>query len=90
MRTPRVVFGLDNNQKIRFIIDGFAMFCRVRDVENICSTTHRMAVTTALQSLGSGNHYLKRKGLTPNMGFGVSNMHGHSVQVDLCDENTKI
>lgn len=89
MRTPRVVFGLDNNQKIRFVIDGFAMYCRVRDIENIGSTTHRLAVTTALQSLGSGNHYLKRKGLTPNLGFGT-NMHGHDVQVDLCDENTKI
>lgn len=85
MRTPRVVFGLDNNQKIRFVIDGFVMYCRVKDVSNIASTTHRMAVTKALESLGSGNHHLKNKGLIPNVGYGTTAL-GHNVQVELCEE----
>lgn len=53
MRTKVAYPGLKNSQKIRIIVDGFGFYTTVRDVEKICTSTHRAAVDSALVSLSS-------------------------------------
>jgi len=53
MRTKQVVAGLKNTQKIRVMVDGFGMYMQVKDVENICTTSQRSAVYTALQLISA-------------------------------------
>ena len=55
MRTKQVVAGLKNTQKIRVMVDGFGMYMKVKDVENICTTPQRSAVFTALQYISEDN-----------------------------------
>lgn len=87
MRTKRLITGLDNNQKIRFIVDGFSMFCRVKDIENIANTKHRIAVWIAAERIGTEVWLSQKIGKPGITGYG-SNMNGVDVQVDLCDNNT--
>jgi hypothetical protein len=89
MRTKRLIYGLDNNQKIRFIVNGFSMFCRVKDIENIASTEYRTAVWIAAERIGNENWLAQRYGKPGITGYG-SNIDGVDVQVDLCDENTLV
>ena len=51
MRTQQIIPGMNNSQKIRFIIDGFGMYCKVADIENFATSSHRVAVISALQHL---------------------------------------
>ena len=51
MRKQRLIAGLNNSQKIRFIVDGVGMYCRIADVENFATYSAQQAVITALQSL---------------------------------------
>ena len=74
MRTKQFISGLNNNQKIRFIVGDFVMYCRVKDVQNIGSITHRKEIESALLDI------VRWK----------VNGHGHNrsgldVQVDLMD-----
>ncbi len=87
MRTKRLITGLDNSQKIRFIVNGFSMFCRVKDIENIASTEHRVAVWIAAERIGT-EVWLSQKIGKPGITGYASNIDGVEVQVDLCDENT--
>ena len=51
MRRQQIVQGMNNSQKIRFMIDGFGMYCKVSDIENFATSSHRVAVISALQHL---------------------------------------
>jgi len=87
MRTKRLVQGLDNSQKIRFIVNGFSMFCRVKDIENIATTEHRVAVWLAAERIGLENFVALRSGRPQITGY--TGRYGEvDVQVDLCDNNT--
>ena len=89
MRTKRLITGLDNSQKIRFIVNGFAMFCRVKDIENIATVSHRVAVWIACERIGTENWLAQRVGKPSISGYG-STIEGVDVQVDLCDETTRL
>jgi hypothetical protein len=51
MRKQQIVSGMNNSQKIRFMVNGFGMYCRVSDIENFATSSHRVAVISALQHL---------------------------------------
>jgi hypothetical protein len=51
MRKQQIVSGMNNSQKIRFIVNGFGMYCKVSDIENFATSPHRVAVISALQHL---------------------------------------
>ena len=51
MRKQRLIQGLNNSQKIRFIVDNVGMYCRISDVENFATYSAQQAVITALQNL---------------------------------------
>lgn len=89
MRTKRLVEGLDNSQKIRFIVNGFMMHCRIKDILNISERHQRMAVWNALNRIGLENIVAKQQNKPGITGFG-SNSDGIDVQVDLCDAQTII
>ena len=82
MRTKQVIVGLNNNQKIRIMVDGFGMYMKVRNVESICTSTHRWAVESALIRLVTAT---KKDSTTT--GFGsriiVYNDKMESVSVDV-------
>ena len=48
MKTKQVIAGLNNNQKIRIMVDGFGMYMQVKNIDSICTTTHRCGVWQAL------------------------------------------
>ena len=81
MRRKQLVQGLNNSQKIRFMINGFGMYCRISDLENFATTSHRVAIWDCLNSLvrfNSGND-IKASGQS-------GTWNGHNVQVDLIKE----
>jgi len=51
MRKQQIVSGMNNSQKIRFIVNGFGMYCKVSDIENFATSSYRVAVISALQHL---------------------------------------
>ena len=87
MRTQQIVTGMNNSQKIRFIIDGFGMYCKVSDIENFATSSHRVAVISALQHLQCDRDLYKSTGRKDiPTGYGTrSNFQGvdHDVQVNI-------
>ena len=87
MRKQRLIAGLNNSQKIRFIIDGFGMYCKVSDIENFSTSSHRVAVISALQHLQCSRDLAKSCGKKEiPVGYGTrSNFQGvdHDVQVNI-------
>jgi hypothetical protein len=87
MRTQQIISGMNNSQKIRFMIDGFGMYCRVSDIENFATSSHRVAVISALQHLQCDRELTKSSGRKDiPTGFGIcSTFQGvtHDVQVNL-------
>ena len=81
MRTKQLIHGLNNTQKIRFIVDGVGMHCKVQDISNIATTKHRVAVWRALETLSMQNYALKDLGRSVT-GYGTT-YDGVQVQVDL-------
>jgi hypothetical protein len=81
MRTKQLFAGLNNRQKIRFMVNGFGMYCRVQDVVNICSKEHRVPVWIALDRLGNEN-YVNKKLHRPLITGYASTIDGVEVQVD--------
>ena len=81
MRTKQLIHGLNNTQKIRFIVDGVGMHCKVQDIENIATTKHRVAVWLALEHLSVENYTLKDRAMRVT-GYGTT-YDGVQVQVDL-------
>ena len=57
MRTKRYIMGLDNNQKIRVIVNGVGFYTTVKGAFDLCFHSQRVAVTSVLSSLGC-NQYL--------------------------------
>ena len=79
----RYVSGFSNSQKIRFIINGFGMYCTINDVYTKTATvSHGAALRFAVERLA----YIRR--VSPNTGdgrpVGVGITHeGIQVQIDL-------
>lgn len=84
MRTKRFIAGLDNNQKIRVICNGVGFHTTVKGAFDMVFHDQRVAVTTALVSLGC-DQWLP-EGSRPT-GFGtrmrVFNGQGEQVFVDV-------
>ena len=89
MRTKRFVMGLDNSQKIRVICNGVGFYTTVKGAFDMCIHEQRVAVTSALSSLGV--RQTLPEGQRPT-GFGTrvqcfngnGEQVGVDVQVDLC------
>ena len=89
MRTKRLITGLDNSQKIRVIINGVGFYTTVRGAFDLCFQSQRIAVTSALTSLGFDQALPADRRPT---GFGTRmSVYDHEskqveidVQVDLC------
>ena len=84
MRTKRYIDGLNNSQKIRVIVNGVGFYTTVAGAFDLCFHTQRVAVTSALTTLGC-DQYLP-EGQRPT-GFGtrikVYNHEGKQVDVDV-------
>jgi len=52
MKTKRYFTGLDNNQKIRVIVNGIGFVTTVKGAFDMCFRSQRIAVTSVLTSLG--------------------------------------
>lgn len=87
MRKQQIIQGMNNSQKIRFIVNGFGMYCKVSDIESFATTSHRVAVFSALQSLQCSRELAKSCGKKEiPTGFGTRSMFQGvdiDVQVDL-------
>jgi hypothetical protein len=87
MRRQQIVSGMNNSQKIRFMIDGFGMYCKVSDIENFATSSHRVAVISALQHLQCTRDLAKSCGKKDiPSGFGTRRTFqgvDHDVQVNL-------
>ena len=87
MRTQQIVSGMNNSQKIRFMVNGFGMYCKVSDIENFATSSYRVAVISALQHLQCSRDLAKSCGKKEmTTGFGTrSTFQGVDidVQVDL-------
>ena len=84
MKTKRLYSGLNNSQRIRVILDGVGIYCRVKDVPSMFATTkHYHATDFALRKLDEahGRCLLPTQPLRTT-GFGTG-FNGINVQVDL-------
>mgnify|MGYP003335708342 CR=1 FL=1 len=82
MRTPAVVKGMKNSQKIRVIINGVGFYTTVRDTEDrFMQSQHRVAVQMTLDKMAKE----KNSGLAQTIRFYDNQMKQISidVQVDL-------
>jgi hypothetical protein len=53
MRTKQLIQGLNNNQKIRVILDGIGFYTTVKGTENMVFTSQRIAVQAVLYSIAA-------------------------------------
>lgn len=86
MRKQRLIEGLNNSQKIRFIVDGVGMYCRISDVENFATVSAQQAVISALQNLQASRELAFTMRQVQPTGFGTRSFFAgksHDVQVDL-------
>jgi hypothetical protein len=86
MRKQRLIQGLNNSQKIRFIVDGIGMYCKIADVENFATLSAQQAVITALQNLQAQRELAFTTCQPQPRGFGFNSVFSgkrHDVQVDL-------
>ena len=86
MRKQRLIQGLNNSQKIRFIVDGVGMYCRISDVENFATYSAQQAVITALQNLQAQRELAFTMCRQQPTGWGTNSVFAgvqHNVQVDL-------
>ena len=89
MRPQQVIAGLNNSQKIRIMVDGFGMYMKIKNLDSICTTTHRYAVDTALVLLVNA---IQKNPKTTGFGSRISVYNGKmesvsvDVQVDLVTE----
>ena len=86
MRKQRLIEGLNNSQKIRFIVDGVGMYCRISDVENFATVSAQQAVITALQNLQAQRELAFSRCKPQPTGWGTNSIFAgkqHDVQVDL-------
>ena len=89
MKTKQVIAGLNNSQKIRIMVDGFGMYMKVKNLDSICTSTHRYAVDTALVLLVNA---IQKDPSTTGFGSRIMVYNGKmesvsvDVQVDLVTE----
>jgi hypothetical protein len=82
MRTKQVIAGLNNSQKIRIMVDGFGMYMQIKNLDSICTSTHRWAVESALIRLVTAT---KKDSSTTGFGSRINVYNGkmESVSVDI-------
>lgn len=84
MRVKRYVMGLDNSRKIRVICNGVGFYTTVKGAFDMCIHEQRVAVTSALSSLGVRQTLPERE--RPR-GYGTRvqcfNSKGEQVSVDV-------
>lgn len=51
MRQKRIIQGLNNNQRIRVIVNGVGFYTTVKGMTEMCFTNQRVAVWTALERI---------------------------------------
>lgn len=86
MRKQQIVSGMNNSQKIRFMVNGFGMYCKISDIENFATTSHRVAVILALQHLQCSRELAFSTCKPKPTGFGTRSVFQGvdiDVQVDL-------
>jgi hypothetical protein len=86
MRKQRLIEGLNNSQKIRFIVDNVGMYCRISDVENFATYSAQQAVITALRNLQAQRELAFTMCKPQPTGWGTNSVFAgkqHNVQVDL-------
>ena len=92
MRKERLIFGLNNKQRIRFVVNGFAMYCTVQDIQNIATTKHRVAVWSTAERLGIDRWRANRTEKPQGLSWRVEvrneqdQLESIDVQVDLVDQ----
>ena len=86
MRKQRLIEGMNNSTRIRFIVDGVGMYCRISDVENFATYSAQQAVITALQNLQVQRELAFTMCKQQPTGWGTNSIFAgkqHNVQVDL-------
>ena len=86
MRKQRLIEGMNNSTRIRFIVDGVGMYCKISDVENFATVSAQQAVITALQHLQAHRELAFAQCKPQPTGFGFHSVFAgksHDVQVDL-------
>jgi hypothetical protein len=86
MRKQQIIPGMNNSQKIRFMVNGFGMYCKVSDIENFATSSHRVAVLSALQHLQCDRELAFSTCKSKPTGFGTRSVFQGvdiDVQVDL-------
>ena len=86
MRKQRLIEGMNNSTRIRFIVDGVGMYCRISDVENFATYSAQQAVITALQNLQAQRELAFTMCKQQPTGWGTNSIFAgkqHNVQVDL-------
>ena len=69
----QIIKGLKNTQKVRVIVNGVGFSGQIKDITNMCFTSQRVAVITALEQIA-------KEGIT---GFGSQmSFYDHKMQVE--------
>ena len=92
MRKERLIYGLNNKQVIRFVVDGFMMHTTVQGIQNIASRKHRVAVWSTTEKLSLDRELALRtcKPVPTGLAWTVDvrndqdQLEQIQVQVDLC------
>ncbi len=83
MRQKRIIAGLNNNQRIRVIVNGVGFFTTVKGMTEMCFTDQRVAVWTALERIArEGTRSLASRTAVYDNHMQKTNI---DFQVDLCD-----
>jgi hypothetical protein len=81
--SKRHVSGFSNSTKIRFIIDGFGMYCTINDLYTKTATvSHGEALRLAIQKLAYDRRHSSFSGEGRPVGIGITHA-GHDVQITL-------
>ena len=72
MRTPRLIDGLNNSQKIRVIVNDVGFYTTIAGTSDICTRNHRLAVQTALMNLSYDRRMAEVRGTDTPVGFGFN------------------
>ena len=86
MRKQRLIEGMNNSTRIRFIVDGVGMYCRISDVENFATVSAQQAVISALQNLQYSREMAFATCKPQPTGYGTNSVVAgvrHQVPVDL-------
>ena len=79
----RHVPGFSNSTKIRFIINGFGMYCTINDLYTKTATaSHGAALRLAIHKLAYDRRHSSFQGEGRPVGVGITH-EGHDVQITL-------